>query len=196
MRIATAPPILLICREPLKAGRETAYSAIEEDTARNAVALGCPHPYLAAECVVGAAEVWWFNRFESTAEQAQVAEAYEKNEPWMAVLRQNSARKSECTLAPIETPAAYCEELSTGPPWSPGTGRFLVVTMTRGDAQTSGTVFGTADGLRFIVTSAATRDAADSMRMRAGPGASVLAVRPRWSFPADDWVAADPEFWK
>jgi hypothetical protein len=23
----------------------------------------------------------------------------------------------------------------------------------------------------------------------------ILAIRPRWSFPAEAWIAADPEFW-
>jgi len=188
--------ILLICREPLKPGREAAYSAIEEETARSAVALGCPHPYLAAECVTGSADVWWFNRFESAAEQAHVADAYAKNEQWMSVLKQNSARKSDCTLGLIEAVATYREELSAGSRWSPGAGRFLVMTMTRSRAPTNGTVFETADGLRFVVTPAATRDVADSTRAIAGPESHVLAVRPRWSFPATEWVAADPEFWQ
>jgi hypothetical protein len=196
MPITTPPPILLICREPLKPGRESAYSAIEEETARSAVALGCPHPYLAAECLTGSAEVWWFNGFESAAEQAHVADAYAKNEQWMAALTQNSARKSDCTLALIEALATYREELSAGSRWSPGAGRFLVITMTGSGAPTSGTVFETADGLRFIVTPAPTREVADARRAIAGAESRVLAVRPRWSFPAAEWVAADPEFWQ
>jgi hypothetical protein len=28
-----------------------------------------------------------------------------------------------------------------------------------------------------------------------GPGSLVLAVQPQWSFPAEAWIAAAPEFW-
>jgi hypothetical protein len=196
MPAATPPPMLLICREPLKAGGEAAYSAIETETARMAAALGCPHPYLGAECITGSTEAWWFNGFESAAEKSQVADDYARNEPWMTALVRNSKRKADFTLAPIEMLAAYREELSAGPPWILGAGRFLVMTMTRGDARTSGTVFETHDGLRFIVTPARTREAADSTQALAGPETCVLAVRPAWSFPAKEWIAADPPFWQ
>ena len=33
-------------------------------------------------------------------------------------------------------------------------------------------------------------------RMIPGPEATILAVRVAWSFPAPDWIAADPPFWR
>ena len=105
MQIATAaqpPPILLIAREPLKAGSEAVYRAIEEETARLAVTLGCPHPYLAAESLTGPKEVWWFNGFQSAVDRNRVADGYAKNTRWMEALQQNSQRKASVTMKVIE----------------------------------------------------------------------------------------------
>jgi hypothetical protein len=58
-------------------------------------------------------------------------------------------------------------------------------------------VFEAADGMRYIVRSAASQDEAQKISEAAGlDDARVLAVRPRWSFPAKEWIAADPGFWK
>jgi hypothetical protein len=90
---STVPPgILQIFREPLKSGVEAEYAAIEDDTKRLCVELGCPHPYLGVESLTGPKEVWYFNAYGSSEE--------------------------------------------------------------------------------------------------------IFAVRPNWSFPADEWVAADPSFWQ
>jgi hypothetical protein len=50
---APPPPLLQIVREPLKPGAEAPFSAIEEERARLAATLGCPHPYLGAESLTG-----------------------------------------------------------------------------------------------------------------------------------------------
>jgi hypothetical protein len=200
--VPAAPPprILQIVREPFKPGREAAYSAIEEETAQIAAALGCPHPYLGSLSVSGSAEAWWFNGYESEAEPAHVADAYAKNTQLMAALQQSGKRKSSLTLAPIDVFARYRPELSVGIPWLPGLGRFLVITVTRADPRSAtrsrATVFETEDGVRFVVTPAQTREAADAAHALAGPESYVLAVRPSWSFPATEWIAADPEFWR
>jgi hypothetical protein len=193
---AFPPQILQIVREPLQPGSRAAYAAIEEDSARAAATLGCPHPYLGAESVTGSPEVWWFNGFDSRVEQTQVAADYAKNAPLMAALQQNSARKASLTLAPIEALATFRPELTVGAPWIPGAGRFLVIVVTTGESA-AGTAFETADGVRFIVTPAQTRDAADAIQARAAAAESyLLAVRPSWSFPAKQWIAEDPGFWQ
>jgi hypothetical protein len=189
------PQILQIYREPLKPGSEAAYSAIEEATARLAVALGCPHPYLGAESLSAPKEAWWFNGYRSAAEKERVYAAYASNAPLITALRQNSERKAALTLEPIEAFAQYRPDVSVGPPWVLGRGRFLVITVTKSNPRATGTVFEAADGTRFIVTSAQTRDEADAARAIAGLESTVLAVRPSWSFPAAEWIAADPEFW-
>jgi hypothetical protein len=190
------PAILQVFREPLKPGVEAEYRAIEEDTARIAVKLGCPHPYLGAESLTGPKEVWWFNGYESQDEVTQVEAAYKNNAALMAALQQSSERKSALTLPPIDVFANHRPDVSRGTPWSIGQGRFLAITRTKNRLTIDGTVFETPDGMRFIVTAARTREEADAKAAVAGQDTHVFAVRPEWSFPAEEWVAADPEFWR
>jgi hypothetical protein len=180
----------------LKPGTEAAYHAIEEDTARLAAALGCPHPYLGAESLSGAKEMWWFNGYESADEQKQVADDYAKNTRWMAALQLNSKRKAILTHEGIEVSASYRRDLSAGRPWILGHGRFLVITRTKSERRITGTTFEAPDGTRFIVTPAGSRQEADVTQALAGAESNILAVRPSWSFPATEWIAADPPFWQ
>ena len=190
------PPILQIYRERLRPGVEAAYQTIEEETARLSASLGCPHPYLAAGLLADEKEVWWFNGFASIADRQRVSDEYGGNGPLMAALSRSSARKASLTLDPIEAIAAYRPDLTIGTPWILGRGRFLVVAITTGDTRIGGTVFEAEDGRRFIVTAAQTRDEADAARKSGGGDACICAVRPSFSFPAADWIAADPSFWK
>jgi hypothetical protein len=189
------PRMLQVYRERLKPRSEAGYHAIEEDTARIAAALGCPHPYLAVESVTGSKEVWWFNGYESPAEQKQVHDEYAKNTRLMAALQENSKKKAGLTLQPIEIFATYRQDLSAGTQWILGHGRFLVITVTKSNRRITGTVFEAPDGERVIVTSAQTRQEADAAKEMAGDESNIFAVRPSWSFPAKEWSAADPPFW-
>jgi hypothetical protein len=188
--------ILQIYRERLKPDSDAPYSAIEEDTARVAAALACPHPYLGAESLTGTKEVWWFNAYASAAEQNQVYAAYAQNAPLMAALQQTSQRKAALTLEPVEVFAHYRPDLSVGEPWVLGRGRFLVVTIAKKTARVCGTVFEAADGTQFILTSAQTREQAAALRRLAGAATHILAVRPLWSCAAKEWIAMDPGFWR
>lgn len=194
--LARPPQILKIYREPLKPGSDAEFQAIEEDTARIAAALGCPHPYLAAESLSGPKEVWWFNGYESSAERRQVYDDYAKNTRLMAALQRNSEKKARLTLKPIEVFAHYRRDLSVGKPWILGQGRFLVITVTKSDRRIPGTLFEAPDGARFVVTSAQTRQEADTARALAGEQSNIFAVRPSWSLPTKEWIAADPPFWQ
>jgi hypothetical protein len=196
MQMAQPPYILQIVREPLKPGSEAEYSAIEEDIARAAVAFGCPHPYLGVESLTGSKEVWWFNGYQTSAEQKQTYDDYAKNARLLEALRQNSQTKARLTLDPIEVFARYRPDLSVGPLWILGHGRFLVIAVTQSDSQIPGTVFEASEGTRFIITSAQTRQEADAARALAGPESNIFAVRPSWSFPAAEWILADSRFWQ
>jgi hypothetical protein len=193
---AKPPHILQIYREALKPGSEAAYHAIEEDTARICAALGCPHPYLGAESLTGPKEVWWFNGYESSVEQRQIFDEYAKNTQLMAALQESSKRKERLTLQPIDVFANYRPDLSAGPPWILGHGRFLVITVTKSDRPIAGSVFESPEGARYIITSARTREQADAAVAAAGPESTIFVVRPTWSFPAKEWTAADPLFWQ
>lgn len=186
------PRILQIVREPIKPGQDDAYRVIEEEIARISAAEGCPHPYLAAESLTGSKEMWWFNGYQSPAEQKQVADAYAKNTRLMSSLQRQSARKSVLTMKPIELVATYRPDLSGGAPWTVGDGRFLVITVTTRPGKRDGTVFETPDRTYLVVRSTPTREAADRL---AEPGSTVFVVRPTLSFPAREWIASDVSFW-
>ena len=74
--------------------------------------------------------------------------------------------------------------------------RFFVVTTGSESQAAVGTVFQAPDGSRFIFAAAHKADAADDLGARMGTSARILRVRPEWSFPDRDWIAADPGFWK
>src|SRR5260370_41850239 len=190
------PSILQIHRERLKSGTEDTYQAIEEDTARICAEIGCPHPYLEIEALTGPKQVWFFNGYDSSAEPKQVVEDYAKNAVLMSALRKNSKKKASLTAKPVSVFAKYRQDLSTGVPWILGQGRFLVITVTKGNRRSNGTVFEGANGTRFIVVPAQNREEADAAAAIVGTESNVFAVRPSWSFPSKEWIAADPAFWQ
>ena len=199
MQIATpAQPLALlqIVREPLKPGSDTAFNVIEEERARASATLGCPHPYLGAESLTGSKEAWWFNGYQSSTEQKQVYDAYANNAALMAAFQQSAKPKADLTLKPMEVFVRYRADLSAGTPWLLGHGRYLVIIVTKSTLRLSGTVFEGSDGVRVLVIPTETRQEADAARASAGPEATILAVRVSWSFPAPDWIAADPPFWR
>src|SRR5207247_11154411 len=59
-------------RDPLKAGVEAEYDRIESEIAKECARLRCPHPYLGLESLTGPKEAWWFNGYDSAADQEQV----------------------------------------------------------------------------------------------------------------------------
>jgi hypothetical protein len=72
--------------------------------------------------------------------------------------------------------------------------RFYTINSSAGQGRSAAAVFESADGKRFAIASANDPAAADETSLRLGPGATILAVQPQWSFPAKIWVEADPEF--
>ena len=186
--------ILQIYREPLRPGAEAEYDRIESETARKCAELRCPHAYLGLESLTGPKEVWWFNGYLSEADRKQVTDTWAKSTEVVAALARNRERKAPFTGQGIEVFANYRADLSRGPAWVLGRGRFLVIAMTRGALPFEGAVYETSDGTRFVIAPARTR--AEAEAAAAGMDARVLAARPRWSHPAEDWIAADPEFWR
>jgi hypothetical protein len=194
--LSQPPAILLIVREPLKPGSEAEYRKIERETANAAVELGCPHPYLALESLNGPKEIWWLNGFDSPADYRRVGDAYTANQPWSELLKRNSERKKAVTLPLIQQTVRYREDLSRGPGWTLGHGRFLVISASRDKPALDGTVFAADDGTLYVIRSAPSRKAAEALARSAGAGARVLATRPEYSFAAKEWIAHDPGLWK
>ena len=193
---AQPPQILQIHREALKPGQEAEYARIEDDTARLCASLGCPHPYLGLESLTGPKEAWFFNGYGSVAEQLQVVEDYARNVPLMAALQANRARKAGLTGTAVNLFVDYLRDSSQGPAWTMGQGRFLVVAMGRSEPRFEGTLFEAADGTRMAIAPADSRSDADAGAALGGPDARVFAVRPTWSYPHQDWIAADLPFWR
>jgi hypothetical protein len=196
MMRAGPPRLLQIHRETVTSGAEEAYRAIETETARLCSSLGCPHVYLALQALAEPHEVWFLNGFDSTSEQQLVIEAYAGNSRLMEALTRNGQRKAALTTNPLGVVASCRADLSRGTPWTMGQGRFLVVTANTTSRTFVGTVFEAPDGTHFDVRAAATLVDAEATAGSAGPPSRILAIRTSWSFPAPEWIAADPDLWK
>lgn len=189
------PQFLLIVRERLRPAMDEAYRKNELEIAAACATLKCPHPYLALASVVGPKEVWWLNAFASQEEKDQLEAAYARNEPLMSKLRPLGKRKEGFREALTTTLTEYRRDLSGGAVWRVVGARFFVISVAQDERQAVGSVFESPDGERFVVASADSRAAAERIAARAGPRSMVLAVQPQWSFPAEAWIAADPDFW-
>jgi len=56
-------------------------------------------------------------------------------------------------------------------------------------------MFEAPDGVRWMFVPTQTLSEAKAKAAALGAGANTFAVRPNWSMPAKEWVAADPTFW-
>ena len=191
----SAPQLLLIVQERLKPGGAEAYGELESHIARLCVRLKCPHPYLALESLETPKEVWWLNMFGSEAEKESVEREYARNEPLMTELGPLSLRKQALTDPPTTLLTRHRPELSTGAAFRITGARFFVSATSDERSKAEGAVFESSSGQYFVFASAANRADADRIAARAGDGSAIFAVQPLWSFPADSWLAADPDFW-
>ena len=190
-----APQFLLIVRERLRPWIDEAYDENELHLANICATLKCPHPYLALASVAGPKEVWWVNAFASRDERDGLDAAYATNKPLMAAMRPYAKRKEDFREALTSTMTAYRPDLSSGAVlWIAGA-RFFVISGRQHEGVMAA-VFEAASGDRFVIASAKDRAVADDIAARFGPAATILAVRPQWSFPAEAWIDADREFWK
>jgi hypothetical protein len=186
----------LIVREWIRPGSEAAYNANELQIAAACATLKCPHPYLALVSVENAREVWWLNAFASSEERDGMDAAYARNERLMAALTPLATRKQDFREAVSTVQTTYRADMSSQAGLTIACARFLVVSAAKGDASWPGSMFESADGDRFRIASAATRKIADDIAGQFGSGATILAVQPQWSFPAEAWTRADPDLWK
>ncbi len=187
-----APRFLYIYRDSLRAGVDSAYRAIENDGAQICADFTCPNPYIGLESLSGPHEAWWINAFATEADTARVARAYATSRALAAALGGIARRKASLIGKPIQGFAFYRPDLSQGPAWPVAGARFLVIAITRSTGPVRGSVWQMGSTL-YVTRLARTRREAEAL---AGRGGRVLAIRPDWSMPARDWVAADPEFWR
>jgi hypothetical protein len=188
------PRFMYIHRDSLKRGVDSSYRVIENDAAQICADLECPNPYLALESLSGPHEAWWLNAFASEADTTRVVQAYASNRPLAAALDAVSKRKAPLIGTPIAGFAVYRPDLSRAPAWSVAGARFMVVTVTRIGRPVAGSVWQMADSTLYVFRSVKTRQQAEALGGE--KGSRVFAVRPNWSMPMPEWVAADPTFWR
>ncbi|MGA3041383.1 MAG: hypothetical protein ABSF54_11415 [Bryobacteraceae bacterium] len=194
---AHPPQILEVAREYLKPGAVQAVHKIEVDAAQICIRLKFPHRYLVLESLTGPKEFWYLNAFDSEAELDEVSREYEGNKALTSALAENLKRKAPYLAAESTNVFLnYRPELSVGTPWVMGHGRFVVTAWTKEPARTSGTVFEGPDGNRLVIRAVRTRAEAESILAAAGAGTHVFAIHPELGWPDEEWVTADPEFWR
>ena len=194
---AHSPQILEVAREYLKPGAVQAIHEIEVDAAQICIRLKFPHRYLVLESLTGPKEFWYLNAFDSQAELDEVSREYDGNKAVRSALAENLKRKAPYLAAEsTDVFLNYRPELSGGTPWVMRHGRFLVIAWTKESGGTAGTVFEGPDGNRLVIRAARTRAEAESMATAAGAGTPVFAIHPELGWPNEEWVAADPEFWR
>jgi len=186
------PQFLLIVRERLRPGTDEAYDKNESQLADACARLKCPHPYLALASVAAPREVWWLNAFVSQEERDGLGAAYARNEPLMAELQPLGKRKEDFREALVTTMTEYRLDLSGRAVLRFAGARFFVIDT---EGESAGAVFQSSDGGRFVIGAASSRAAAEEIATQSGSAAIVLAVQPQWSFPAEAWIDADPDFW-
>jgi hypothetical protein len=190
-----APTRLLhIYRDSVKSGVDSVYRAIENDAAQICADYKCPNPYLALESLNEPHAVFWLNAFASASDTTRVVNAYAGNRPLTEALGLTVKRKETLIGKPIEGLAVYRRDLSRGPAWSVAGARYMLVYTTRSRKPADGSVWELADSTLYVFRPLKTAQEANALA--AEPNARVFAVRPNWSMPAPEWVAADPEFWR
>ena len=144
----------------------------------------------------GLREVWFLNWWESEAEQKRVADDYAKNAPLVEALEKKGKRKASFILEPVEMFARCRRELNSGTPWDMGRGRFLVIAVTKAEREVDGRCLRLQTEQSLCCSRPARVKRLLAKAAAAGSEARVFAVRPYWSMPASEWVAADPDFWE
>ena len=190
------PQFLLIVREWLRPGSEAAYNENELGLATACATLKCPHPYLALVSVENAREVWWLSTFASVEERDSLNDAYARNEPLMAALVPLGKRKEDFREAVTTIQTTFRSDAGGRAALRIAGARFLVVSTAKDEGASSGSVFESSLGDWFTIVPAPTRAVAEEIVVHFGSGATILAVQPRWSFPAETWIRADPELWR
>ena len=187
------PSLLLIVREHVMPGHETEYARLETALTTEGLRRRCPHPHMALESTSGPKVVWWLNAFASPDAMRAVEHAYASDTTLKAAL-DVLARQKAVIVSETETVLAEYDATASAPvSWNMLATRYFVV---RSDAPAldQAAAFVAPDGRSFAFRPAQSR--ADADRMAATEReAIVLAVEPRWSLPAADWIEADPTFW-
>ena len=187
------PSLLLIVREHVMPGHEAEYSRLETALTTEGLRRRCPHPHIALESTTDPKVVWWLNAFASADAMRAVEDAYANDTTLKAALDVLARQKAAIVSATETVLAEYDSTVSAPDSWTMLATRYFVV---RFDAPLPdhAAVFVAPDGRRIAFRPLRSRADADRM-VAAESDAIALAVQPRWSLPAAEWVEADPTFW-
>jgi hypothetical protein len=194
---ARPPQILEVYREYLKPDVVQALHQIEVDAAQICIRLKFPHRYLVLESLTGPKEFWYLNAFRSQTELDELRKEYEANTALTSALAENLKRKAPYLAAEsTDVFLNYRPQLSGGNPWMMGHGRFLVITWSKELGARDGTAFEGLNGNRLVIRAVRTRAEAQAMAANAGADTHVFAIHPELGWADEEWVSADPEFWR
>jgi hypothetical protein len=187
--------MLLLVREPVKAGYESAYRVVEDGIARSWLEFECPNPHFAMQ-QDGSSDVWWINAFESSAHRDRVERAYQDHTPLMEMLGRASKQKSEYTGPLINLDLVHRDDLSKGAPWPVAGNRFVVLSVAPRGVAVAGSVFDEPGGNQYTFAFAPTRQEAQAAASEFGATSQIFSICPQWGCPAPAWIDADREFWR
>jgi hypothetical protein len=187
------PSLLLIVREHVMPGHEAEYTSLETAFTTEGLRRRCPHPHIALESTTGPKVVWWLNAFASADAMRAVEHAYANDTTLKAALDVLPRQKAAIVSGTETVLAEYDPTVSAPDSWTMLGTRYFVV---RFDAPPpdQAAVFIAPDGQRIAFRPLRSRADADRMVAAESDGIA-LAVQPRWSLPAAEWVEADPTFW-
>lgn len=182
-------PILRIYGVVTQSGTEQKYESILRTTAAACRRVGCPQSYLVFQSLSNPGETWLLSTFASR-EEAEKFDDYLRNSDLPINRKRMPVRISYGYWV------AYRPDLGDGSQWNMGKDQVLIVTRTK--APTEGAVFQGAN--EFIAIRPALSDA-DAVAAAAKADVFlkcdvfVAVLRPELSFPAKEWIDANPELW-
>jgi len=182
-------PILRIYGVVTQSGAEQKYESILRNTAAACRRVGCPQSYLVFQSLSNPSETWLLSTFASR-EEAEKFDDYLRNSDLPINRKRMPCRMSYGYLID------YRPDLGGGSQWNMGKDQVLIVTRTKAPAE--GAVFQGVN--EFITIKPAPTDAdavaaASKADVFLKSEVFVAVLRPELSFPAKEWIDANPELW-
>lgn len=181
-------PILAIARNTAKAGDLEKYELLLRNEARACARVGCPQSYLVFQSSADPNEMWSLTTYASEDDGKKVAAYYENSNLPLYRFPRMGMRWTRSGSG-----LTYRPDLSHGTQWKMAQDRLLIITTTKIPVVVDGTVFEGNNNTCIVVSPA--RDEADAIARSSSSDSVVIVLRPELSFPAKEWIDADPQLW-